>query len=160
MADLAQRASEHRILIVDDEPALLEELMESFIAAGWHVEHASNAMAAWEKLNADQSLTVLLSDIRMRGQDGLSLAKCVCDTRGASNPTEVVLLTGDGTADDAAEAARIGVFDFLSKPVSLKALLDSTERAYRSACDRRLKLARAREVVIGSRTRSQKRRLP
>ncbi len=141
MADLAQRASEHRILIVDDEPGFLEELTESLIAAGWHVERASDAATAWEKLSADQGLTVLLSDLRMPGTDGLSLARRVCDKRCSANPTEVVLLTGDGTEDDAAEAARIGVFDFLSKPVSLKALLDSTERAYRSARARRLKMA-------------------
>jgi DNA-binding NtrC family response regulator len=141
MAELVHRASEHRILIVDDEPWILEELTEALIAAGWHVERASNATTAWEKLKADRSVTVLLSDLRMPGTDGLSLAKRVCDQRRASSSTEVVLLTGDGTADDVVEAARIGVFDFLSKPVSLKALLDSTERAYRSASDRRLKNA-------------------
>jgi DNA-binding NtrC family response regulator len=141
MADLARRASEHRILIVDDEPEILEELTESLIAAGWYVEHAPNATMAWEKLSADQSFTVLLSDLRMPGADGLSLAKRVCDQRRASNTTEVVLMTGDGTAHDAAEAARIGVFDFLSKPVSLKVLLDSTERAYRSARAQRMRQA-------------------
>lgn len=139
MANLAHWSSEHRILVVDDEPGFLEELTESLIAAGWHVESASDATSAWEKLNADKSLTVLLSDLRMAGADGLSLAKWVCDKQDTSNTTEVVLLTGDGTVDDAAEAKQIGVFEFLSKPVSLRALLDSTERAYRSARDRRQK---------------------
>lgn len=139
MAEIAYWDSVRRILVVDDEPAFLEELTESLIAAGWQVEGASNAAAAWEKLNADQSLTVLLSDLKMQGFDGLSLARWVCNKDRSSNATEVVLLTGDGTADDAAEAARIGVFDFLSKPVRLKALLESTERAYRSARNRRLK---------------------
>ena len=138
MADLDQWTSEQHILIVDDEAGFLEELTVSLIAAGWHVEHASNASTALEKLNADRNLTVLLSDLRMPGADGLSLARQVCDTRARSNPTEVVLLTADGTPDDIAEAARIGVFDFLSKPIGLRALLDSTERAYQSARGRRL----------------------
>ena len=142
MADLAQRTSDHRILIVDDEPGILEELSESLSAAGWHVEQAPNAKVAWEKLKADQNLTVMLSDLRMAGTDGLSLAK-----RRASKPTEVVLLTGDGTDDEATEAARIGVFDFLSKPVSLRTLLDSTERAYRSARQRRLQYAQRKRTL-------------
>jgi two-component system response regulator AtoC len=143
MATSAALALEQRILIVDDEPGLLEELSESLTAAGWHVENASNAMTAWEKLDADNSFTVLLTDIRMPGMDGLSLARRICDGRSHLNSTEVVLLTGDGTSDDVAEAARIGAFDFLSKPVSLQTLLDATERAYRSARDRRLKAAEA-----------------
>jgi DNA-binding NtrC family response regulator len=139
MTEIAYWDSRRRILIVDDEPAFLEELTESLNAAGWHVEGASNATTAWEKLNADRSLTVLLSDLKMQGFDGLSLARWVCNKDRASNPTEVVMLTGDATPDHAAEAKRIGVFDFLSKPVSLKALLESTERAYRSARKRHLK---------------------
>ena len=147
MADLAQRTSDHRILIVVDEPGILEELSESLSAAGWHVEQAPNAKVAWEKLRADQNLTVMLSDLRMAGTDGLSLARRVCDKRRASKPTEVVLLTGDGTDDEATEAARIGVFDFLSKPVSLRTLLDSTERAYRSARQRRLQYAQRKRTL-------------
>ncbi len=141
MADSARWALEHHILIVDDEPGFLEELTESLQAAGWHVECASNASTALEKLCADRNLTVLLSDLKMPGADGLTLARRVCDQWAASNPTEVVLLTADGTDADMAEAALIGVFDFLTKPISLKLLLDSTERAYRSACDRRLRAA-------------------
>ncbi len=145
MADLAQWASEHKILIVDDEPEFLEELAEALKAAGWHVECASNASTALEKLGADRNLTVLLSDIKMPGADGLALARRVYDQWAASNPTEVVLLTADGTDNDLAEAAVIGVFDFLAKPVSLNSLLDSTERAYQSARDRRLRVG-ARHV--------------
>ncbi len=141
MADLARWASEHHILIVDDEPVFLEELTESLRAAGWRVECASNASTALEKLNADRNLTVLLSDLKMPGTDGLTLARRVYDRWAVSNPTEVVLLTADGTDADIAEAARIGVFDFLAKPISLKSLLESTERAYQSARDRRLQAA-------------------
>jgi DNA-binding NtrC family response regulator len=144
MADLARWALEHHILIVDDEPGFLEELTEALKAAGWHVECATNASTALEKLKADRNLTVLLSDLKMPGADGLSLARRVCDQWAASNPTEVVLLTADGTDADIAEAALIGVFDFLAKPISLKSLLDSTERAYQSARDRRLRAAESR----------------
>jgi DNA-binding NtrC family response regulator len=137
---------DHRILIVDDEPSLLEELSVSLSQAGWHVESASDAFAAWEKLNADASLSVLLTDIGMPGMDGLSLARRVCDQGRNSAPTEVIVLTAHGTADDAAEARRIGAFEFLPKPVSLKMLLETTERAFRSARDRRLR----RRLCAGS----------
>jgi DNA-binding NtrC family response regulator len=128
---------DYRILIVDDEPSLLEELSASLTQAGWQVESAPDAMTALEKLESDESFAVLLTDIAMPGLDGLSLARRICDSEINPIPREVILLTGHGSPADAAEARRIGAFEFLSKPVSLKRLLDTTERAYRSARDRR-----------------------
>jgi signal transduction histidine kinase len=148
MADPNDEISTPRILIVDDELDLLDELQESMLAAGWHVEVASNATMALEKLDADRDVTVLLSDIRMPGLDGLSLAKRVCEKRCCEIATEVVLLTGHGTIDDAAEAVRIGAFDFLSKPISLQALVDAAQRADQSAIrKRREEAARLAELT-------------
>ena len=147
MAELAAQSCKPGILVVDDEPDLLDELRESLLAAGWEVAAVTSASAACQILDADQNITVVLSDIRMPGMDGLGLAKWVCDRRGDALATQVVLLTGHGTVDDAAKAVRVGAFDFLSKPVSLRSLLDATERAHVSAADkRRRELARLAEL--------------
>ncbi len=129
---------ERKILVVDDEPDLLIELADALAIDGWEVDTAGDAAAAWDKLNADPGITVLLTDIRMPGMDGLGLARRVCESRGDVTATEVVLLTGHGTVDDAASAVRVGAFDFLSKPVSIAALFEAADRAHRSAAERRL----------------------
>ncbi len=128
---------ERKILVVDDEPDLLAELADALSIDGWQVESAGDAVTGWDKLNADPGFTVLLTDIRMPGMDGLGLARRVCESRGDISATEVVLLTGHGTVDDAASAVRVGAFDFLSKPISIAALFEAADRAHRSAIARR-----------------------
>jgi len=137
MAEPDETIAKPSILVVDDEPELLDELREAMLAAGWEVSTASNAATACRCLEADDDIAVVLSDIRMPGMDGLCLAQRVGARRGEAVATEVVLLTGHGVLDDAAKAARIGAFDLLSKPVGLKLLLDTTGRAYRSAVEKR-----------------------
>lgn len=141
MPEPVDPALKPRILVVDDEPDLLDEIQESLLAAGWEAAGVSNAADACEAIEIDKDITVVLSDVRMPGMDGLGLAKWICENRDDATATEVVLLTGHGTMDDAAKAVRIGAFDFLAKPVGLRALLDATERAHASASAKRQKEA-------------------
>lgn len=114
------------VLVVDDEVELVEEILDYLIAQKFPAEAVANATAALERLDAKPSISVLLSDIRMPDVDGLTLARAALARRSDEYPLEVVLLTGNGTMADAAEAVRTRAADLLFKPVrpsSLKAAL-------------------------------------
>ena len=130
------------ILIVDDEPALLEELNDFLTLHGMIVTTAGDGAQALAALAAAPAITVVLTDIRMPGLDGLDLTNRVLRARGDADAVEVVLMTGHGNLDDAARAVRAGAFDFLRKPMELDEMLVVVERAHAKALARRQAHAR------------------
>ena len=124
-------------LIVDDEAALRQELHD-FLS--WHdiaCQSAENSAEAIAVLANTPEITVVLTDIRMPGEDGLQLANRILRDRGDADAIEVVLMTGHGDIDVATRAVREGVFDFLRKPMLPKDVLDVVRRAHSKAHARR-----------------------
>ncbi len=108
--------TEPRILIVDDDPALLEALsemlqlrMEPIV-----VEKAESAAAALERIAATDYDTIV-SDIKMPGMDGLTLLARIRELRPH---TPTLLITGHGQHDLAVQALRGGAYDFIQKPMT------------------------------------------
>lgn len=120
------------VLVVDDEPMLAEELADGLREEGFEVETANSAVVALAALRADPGIGVLVSDIRMPGGTGLSLAAEVLGKEPDATARGVILITAHGSMDQAVEAMRSGVSDFLTKPFSL----EDAARAVRAAMDR------------------------
>jgi signal transduction histidine kinase len=147
------------VLVVDDEPMLADELADGLREEGFDVVTANSAAAALAALRADPGIGVLVSDIRMPGGTGLSLAAEVLGTEPEADARGVILITAHGSMDQAVEAMRSGVSDFLTKPFGL----DDAARAVRAAMERTLarraaaadraatdiRLQRAEEASIG-----------
>ena len=140
------------VLVVDDEPIIREEIAEFLQMQGIRAEAVANGEAALQQLDADPSIDVMLSDIRMPGMDGLTLARTAIDRRGEQHAIEVVMLTGHATVNDAAASARLRAIDFLVKPLSLTTLKATLQHAHASARNRREKWqeSRALEAVYGN----------
>ena len=66
---------ERRLLIVDDEPEIVEELALFLRKKGFQCETAFDGQEALEKIKQDPEIAIVLTDIRMPGIDGLELAK-------------------------------------------------------------------------------------
>jgi signal transduction histidine kinase len=126
-----------RALLVEDQPALLEELRDFLMLHHLAAVTASDGAEALAMLAADRDITVVLSDIDMPVVDGLTLANRIVQTYGDDDATEVVLMTGQGTVDNAIAAVRAGAFDFLRKPVNPKDLPTVLRRAHAKASARR-----------------------
>ncbi len=114
------------ILIVDDEPDILNSVRDILEDEGFSVATAENAQQAREQRRAHEPDLVLL-DIWMPGEDGISLLKSWKDKEDISFP--VVMMSGHGTVETAVEATRLGAFDFIEKPLSLAKLLRVTHQA-------------------------------
>ena len=117
-----------RILIVDDEKDT-REFMARALSGKYEVLTAADAELAMKQLDADRSIRLLLSDVRMPGEDGITLMKAA----KAMNPgLAVILLTAFGSIDQAVAAMKDGADDFITKPVDLDQLELRIEKALKA----------------------------
>ncbi|MGE3540317.1 MAG: sigma 54-interacting transcriptional regulator [Candidatus Tectimicrobiota bacterium] len=116
-----------RILLVDDDPALLRLLSIRLTAAGYEVATAESGQQALAQL-AVRYPHLVITDLRMDGMDGLALF----DSVHRSHPTlPVIILTAHGSIPEAVAATQRGVFGFLTKPFDGKDLMTQIEKALR-----------------------------
>jgi len=126
-----------RILVVDDETAIREELMDWLGLRGIACHAAANAAEAKQVLAAEPGITVLLTDLNMPGMNGIALALDALASRSEEHALEVVVLTAHATADHAIEALRARAIDFVAKPPQLALLTAALDRAHAGAARRR-----------------------
>jgi len=113
------------VIVVDDEASIRTAVEQWLSLSGFEVQLFSRAEECLAKLPKNFP-GVILSDVRMPGLSGLELLAEV-KRRDADLP--VILLTGHGDVPMAVEAMRDGAYDFLEKPFSPDALLNSLRRA-------------------------------
>src|SRR3989442_233824 len=104
-----------RILVVDDEAAILRLLKEALTQWGYQVTGATSAAEALQALRGDM-FDAVITDIRMPDMNGLELLK---EIKRHDESVEVVVMTGYPTIASAVEALKEGAFDYLSKPLLL-----------------------------------------
>lgn len=116
-----------RILLVDDDPALLEALPEALRLRldGIEIDTSETASDALERLRATD-YDAIVSDIKMPGMDGLALLAEAAEIRPG---IPVLLITGHGEHDLAVQALRGGAYDFVQKPIDRDYFVASLERA-------------------------------
>jgi len=116
-----------RILVVDDEPISLKMAASTLNDAGYEIATCDNGEQAWELLQTDQAFDVIILDRLMPGMDGMELFKKLHhDERLTTIP--VIMLTGVDESVEIINAIEEGVFDYLTKPVNQKQLLDLIEK--------------------------------
>jgi FixJ family two-component response regulator len=138
-----------QVLVVDDEPVIVEELMDFFAEEGIAAISACDAATALRALKdaGPGAVSVILTDVKMPGQDGLSFAQGILGVIPERDAVEVIVMTGHGSFGMAIDALRSRVFDFLRKPVKLTELNAAIARAHEAAQARRI---RAREDEANS----------
>ncbi len=117
------------VLIVDDERSIRMTLAEFIREEGHEVFVASDAKEALELL-AGEKPSVVVTDIILPRVSGISLLKNI---KEAAPDVQVVMITGEPSADTAAEAVRLGAFDYLSKPIASNAFKSCVTSALRVA---------------------------
>lgn len=130
-----------RILVVDDERAIVDMLSSGLTQHGFEVIPAYTPIEAWSAISRDPSICVVLTDIRMPEKSGISLAGELLWNRQESVALEVVVMTGGATAEAAIDAVRIRAFDFIRKPFRMAQVAEVIRRAADSALRRRRRAA-------------------
>ncbi len=108
------------VLIVDDDPSILEVLDARLTAAGFITQKAASGPEALTLLKKKRT-DVLVSDIKMPEMSGLQLLN---ETRAIFPQLPVIFLTAYGTIPDAVNAVKAGAVDYLTKPFDGKELVE------------------------------------
>ncbi len=112
-------------LVVDDEEAVGQVIIELLDTRGFKADWASTPTEALSRL-AEKEYDTVITDLRMPGMDGIELARLVKE----SHPhTPIILNTGHGTLDSAIEALRSEFQDYIKKPFSTTELFGAVDRA-------------------------------
>jgi two-component system OmpR family response regulator len=117
-----------RLLLVDDEPSLREPLAEYLTRQGFVVRQAEDAAKARSAL-LEETPDLVLLDIMMPGEDGLSLCRHLSETKGLP----VILLTARGEPMDRVVGLEIGADDYVPKPFEPRELVARIRSVLRRA---------------------------
>jgi len=112
---------QHRLLIVDDEEAILFAMGDFLVRSGYQVDRASSRQEA-ERLLAGEPYSLAIVDLRLGATEprgGLDLLRRI---RESSPQTQTILLTAYGSPEVEAELAALGAGRMLSKPQPLTRL--------------------------------------
>jgi DNA-binding NtrC family response regulator len=107
------------VLVVDDDAGIRESAAMALEKVGLKTVQAGDVTSALQLLRAHR-IDVVLSDIYMPGETGLTLLQAIAERR---DPPRVILMTARGTIETTALAQRIGAFDYLAKPFDLGDLI-------------------------------------
>jgi len=148
MSDLEQFASGRgrRILIVDDDEAVLKGLSEYFARLGYDVVRAATGQQGLDGF-ASQEPDVTILDLRLPDIDGMQILEIMRRKRAL-----VILLTGYGDIATAVRAMQLGAENFLTKPVDLPHIVATVEHAIEKL-DLRRENVRLRQLVPSTRRR-------
>ncbi|MBF0276340.1 MAG: response regulator [SAR324 cluster bacterium] len=105
-----------KILVIDDDDSIRKMLLRALSKEGYNVFLAENGKEGLERFEEIQPQVVLL-DLRMPVMGGLECLRGM--NIGIESPSAVIVLTGDGTDEDAEQCYQLGVKSFLRKPVNL-----------------------------------------
>jgi DNA-binding NtrC family response regulator len=129
----------HRLLLVDDDPAIRTALRDALGAAGFVVDVAESAVAALAMVGAIQP-AIVVSDVRMPDLSGLDLLR---ELRARAPDVDVLLMTAFDDMPTVVEAMKHGATEFLVKPLDLDELQRTLNRVL---ADRALRQKRGTPV--------------
>ncbi len=113
------------ILVVDDDPRILQTFTRNLRATGYEVLTAPDGDEALQVYRHEQP-AIALVDVRMPGLDGFDVLQAI---RKLNPDAEVLLITGHGDMEMAIEALRAGASDFIPKPARPDVLRTALQRA-------------------------------
>ncbi len=116
-----------RILVVDDEAAALKNLTHLLRKEGYEITACQSGAAGLKELQQHE-FELLLTDLRMKGVDGMALLR---RAKALQPECEVIVITGHATLDSAVEAMKDGAFHYIAKPYRL----DEVRQVVKGALD-------------------------
>ncbi len=128
------------VVVVDDESSMLDLLAKTLQREGYPVETFVAAPEALARVS-EGGIALLITDIGMPGMSGIELTRRALEE---DPDLAILILTGAGDMDSAVEAFRLGVSDYLTKPIAPDALVEAVDKALRQ---RRLQLHRRKYEV-------------
>src|SRR5665213_1082604 len=128
----AAEPEQRHLLVVDDDDRIRDLLKQYLARAGFRVTAAAGAAGA-RRLLETLDFDLLVLDVMMPGEDGLSLTRWLRAGAGAPGGTPVLILTARDLPADRIEGLRLGADDYLAKPFEPRELVLRIEAILRRA---------------------------
>lgn len=138
-----------KLLVVDDDQSLLEQVRQILIGLRYIVETAANGEEALDKL-LDTPFDAIILDIMMPRMDGLTVLEQV---RKAGIDVPVLMLTAKGDVADRIKGLDLGADDYLAKPFSLDELLARLRALLRRAGGQCESVLQAQDLQLDTKSR-------
>ena len=138
-----------KILVVDDEPDLLEQLRETLTSQKYDVDTADDGESALDKV-FDNLYDLIILDIMIPFVDGLEILR---EIREANIDTPVLMLTAKGDVEDKIKGLDYGADDYLAKPFAIAELMARIRSLLRRASDHRDPLLTVSDIALNTKTR-------
>lgn len=129
--------SEIKVLVVDDQPLIVEELCEFLESQGYRCVPAHSTAEAIERYQLDEAIGLILCDLHMPERDGIDLVRAIKAIAGQQRLFEAIMLTGRAEKQDVIRALREGFADYYQKPMNLQELLEGVKRQEDALLERR-----------------------
>lgn len=116
-----------KLLIIEDESAILNGLCDVFVYNGYDVDTASDGKTGLQKAKSG-GYHLLLLDIMLPEIDGLTICN---EIRAKDRAQPIIMLTAKGDEDDVIKGLKLGADDYVTKPFSVKELVARVEAVLR-----------------------------
>ncbi len=113
------------ILVVEDDDAMRELLVEELGEAGYRVTSAAGGRAGIEAARAEP-VDLVITDLRMPDLDGFDLIR---DLKAAPGSPHIIMVTAFGSIETAIKAVKLGAYDYITKPFELEELVLAADKA-------------------------------
>ena len=137
MNDLDSSTNATKILIIEDDRAILKALESSLRSEGYQVETATDGLAGW-KQSQDPSQDLILLDLMLPKLPGEEICRRL---RQQGNTTPIIVLTAKGEEAQRISGFELGADDYVAKPFSVRELLGRIQAILRRSARRKHLLA-------------------
>ncbi|MGD8263379.1 MAG: response regulator [Desulfobacterales bacterium] len=134
-----------KILLVDDEKPFVETLIKRLEKRDVDCVAAYNGQEALDHLSEDESIEVVILDIKMPVMDGMTALK---EIKSRHPLVEVIMLTGHATVETGIDGMKEGAFDYLMKPCDMEQLIKKVQEAAERKRKHEQKIMEARVQAI------------
>ncbi|MGE8385250.1 MAG: response regulator [Pseudomonas putida] len=125
---MSRPVSEVKVLVVDDQPVIVEQLSEFLETKGYVCVTAQSTDEAIKHYVSDPAIGLLICDLHMPDRDGIELVRSLKEINGNQRIFEAIMLTGRAEKQDVIRALREGFADYYQKPMDLDELLAGVRR--------------------------------
>jgi DNA-binding response OmpR family regulator len=142
-----------KLLLVDDEPDLLDQLVKLLTGQRYDVDTAADGEAALDKLFENPYDLVVL-DIMLPKTDGLTVLK---EMRAAGLRIPVLMLTAKGAVEDKVKGLDYGADDYLAKPFAMAELMARIRTLFRRSGEQLHAVLTVNDITLDTRTHEVRR---
>jgi len=133
---VSRPVSELKVLVVDDQPVIVEQLCEFLETKGYACVPAHSTDEAIARYAEDPAIGLLICDLHMPERDGIELVRALKGIHGSQRMFEAIMLTGHAEKQDVIRALREGFADYYQKPVDFDELLEGIRRQEEALLER------------------------